>query len=49
MDDPRIEQTIAELKELILSSYPEACFEVTQGDDPAGVYLTSSTSTVAVR
>ena len=42
MDDPRIEPAIEELKQLILSSYPEARFEVTRGDDPAGVYLTAT-------
>ena len=42
MDDPRIELAIEELKGMVLSRYPEVCFEVTRGDDPAGVYLTAT-------
>jgi len=29
----------AELREMIAARYPEATFEVTSGDDPAGLYL----------
>ena len=39
---PLIEPAIAELMELILSTYPDARFEVSRGDDPAGVYLTAT-------
>jgi hypothetical protein len=38
-DDPRLLTAAAELREMIAARYPEATFEVTSGDDPAGLYL----------
>ena len=38
--DPRIRAAVAELEELIRRRYPEATFDVGQGHDPEGVYLT---------
>jgi hypothetical protein len=37
--DPRIQQALAQLKDLISERYPAARFWVTEGDDPDGVYL----------
>lgn len=42
LDDPRIEKAVAELEEMIRAQYPAAAFEVSRGDDPDGVYLTST-------
>ncbi len=39
LDDPRIPAIVEEFRELILTGYPEATFEVGRGDDPTGVYL----------
>ncbi|MFN0074302.1 MAG: hypothetical protein ACKVVP_22710 [Chloroflexota bacterium] len=36
---PRIEEVIAELKQLISARYPEAKYELADGDDPEGVRL----------
>lgn len=36
---PRIEAAIDELKGLIAARYPEATFEVFEGEDPEGIYL----------
>lgn len=38
--DARIQSALTELQALISHSYPEATFEVSQGDDPEGIYLT---------
>lgn len=37
--DPRIDPAITELKEKIRQRYPNAHFEVFEGEDPAGTYL----------
>ena len=37
--DPRIARAVEELQGLIQQRYPEASFDVVEGDDPAGVYL----------
>ena len=39
IDAPRIQAALAELKALILARYPDAIFEVLEGEDPVGVYL----------
>lgn len=39
-DDSRIQSAVEELQEMIRGRYPDATFEVSQGDDPEGVYLT---------
>ncbi len=39
---PRLEEAIAELRELIASHYPDATFVVSEGDDPVGIYLTAT-------
>jgi hypothetical protein len=39
MITPRIEEALAELKEIIRRRYPEATFDVGEGDDPEGIYL----------
>lgn len=36
---PQFEAAIAEIKELIARRYPDATFEVSEGDDPEGTYL----------
>ena len=38
--DPRMQAAIAELKQLIVSRYPDATFTVTHEEDPDGIYLT---------
>jgi hypothetical protein len=38
-DDPRLRTAADELRESIAARYPEATFELTSGDDPAGLYL----------
>jgi hypothetical protein len=42
MDDPRIAAAVDELTQLITSRYPNAQFDVSEGDDPDGVYLTAT-------
>ena len=37
--DPRIQQALVELKAMMRERWPEASFEVSQGDDPDGIYL----------
>jgi hypothetical protein len=37
----RMEEAVAELKELIRGRYPEAIFDIGQGEDPEGIYLTA--------
>src|SRR4051794_15895405 len=39
--DPRMQQAIAELQDQIVAHYPTASFEVAEGEDPVGVYLTA--------
>lgn len=39
-NDPRIQAALAELRELILTHFPDATFTVTRGEDPEGIYLT---------
>ncbi len=41
MMSPRMEEAVAELKELIRGRYPEATFHIGQGEDPEGIYLTA--------
>ena len=36
---PRIQEALAELQALILDRFPDATFEVHQGDEPWGIYL----------
>jgi hypothetical protein len=38
-DDPRLLAAASELRELIAARYPEATFELSSGDDPAGLYV----------
>lgn len=38
--DARIQSALAELQGMIVRSYPQATFEVSQGEDPEGIYLT---------
>ncbi len=37
---PRLEEALDELKGLIANHYPEALFNVGEGEDPDGLYLT---------
>jgi hypothetical protein len=39
---PRLEEALAKLKELIAGRYRQATFEVGEGEDPDGVYLTAT-------
>jgi hypothetical protein len=39
LGDPRLTAAIAELQDLIRARYPEATFDVQEGEDPKGVYL----------
>lgn len=39
---PRMREAIVELKELIRFRYPEATFDVTEGEDPDGIYLVAT-------
>lgn len=39
MDDPRIDEALVELRQLIQESYPAATFDVIYRDDPDGVRL----------
>ena len=36
---PRMERAIAELKDMIAASYPDATFRVYQGFEPVGIFL----------
>lgn len=38
-EDPRLLRATDELREMIAAQYPAATFEITSGDDPAGLYL----------
>jgi hypothetical protein len=40
MDDPRIVAAVDELTQLITGGFPDAQIDVSEGDDPDGVYLT---------
>ena len=40
--DRGTQQAITELEGLIQNRYPEAIFVVSQGEDPAGIYLTAT-------
>ncbi len=40
--DPRLQAAVAELQSLIHARYPSATFDVTPGDDPAGLYPTAT-------
>jgi hypothetical protein len=37
---PRVQEALSELRGMIERKYPSASFEVSQGDDPEGIYLT---------
>lgn len=39
ISDPRITAAVAELQTLITTRYPDAAFDVSQGDDPDGTYV----------
>jgi hypothetical protein len=39
LDDPRIDEAICDLRQLIEERYPDATFDVFVGEDPVGVYL----------
>ncbi len=39
-EGPRVRSALDELKKMITQRYPEATFEVSEGDDPHGIYLT---------
>ena len=36
---PQLQAALAELQELLATRYPEATFQVSEGDDPEGIYL----------
>ena len=38
-DTPRAREALAELRDLIRASYPDAAFDIYRGDDPDGLYL----------
>lgn len=38
-DHPRMREAIAEMQSLILRHFPEATFDIGEGDDPEGAYL----------
>jgi hypothetical protein len=40
--DARLTAAVEELKTLIAGRYPTAAFDLSQGDDPEGVYLTTT-------
>ena len=40
--DPHVVSAIADLKDLIGNYYPEATFDLSEGDDPEGLYLTAN-------
>ena len=39
LTDPRVGAAVEELKQVITARYPDATFDVYQGEDPEGVYL----------
>ncbi len=43
--NPRIRDALVELENLIGARFPEAAFEVSEGEDPEGVYLTAIVDT----
>ncbi len=43
--DPRIQGAVSELEKLIAANHPGATFEVSEGEDPEGVYLTATVDT----
>jgi len=42
---PRIQSAVTELEGLIKETYPKAVFEVSEGEDPEGIYLTATVDT----
>ncbi len=42
LTDPRIMGAVHELELLITECYPQATFEVSEGDDPDGIYLAAT-------
>ena len=42
LSDPRVHAAVAELQERITKQYPSATFEVGEGDDPEGLYITAT-------
>ncbi len=39
LEDPRIQNALTDLQAIIKKHFPKATFEVSEGDDPCGVYL----------
>ncbi len=44
-DDPRIQGAVTELEGIITKQYPQAMFDVSEGEDPEGIYLTATVDT----
>lgn len=42
MNDPQIQCAIKELQGIVLARYPEARFDVAFGEEPIGVYVTTT-------
>ncbi len=42
LEDPRIQGALTELQSIIKKHFPQATFEVSEGDDPCGIYLTAT-------
>lgn len=41
MDDPRMQEAIAQMQSLITERFPGTTFAVGEGDDPCGVHMTA--------
>ncbi len=41
-NDARIQQAVAELQAMISAHYPDATYEVWEGEDPIGTYVTAT-------
>ena len=39
VENPRLRAAVSELQHMITKQYPEASFDVVQGDDPEGTYI----------
>ncbi len=44
-ENPRIREAIADLEKLVRQSYPDATFEISEGDDPSGTYVWATVDT----
>jgi hypothetical protein len=42
LDEVRMVTAVKELKALVSGRYPDATFDVSEGDDPDGVYITAT-------